>query len=233
MELNDRKKALLAAIIKQHIKTALPVGSNLLAGKGGFDLSTATIRNEMMDLEKEGYLTQPHTSAGRIPTEKGYRFFIENFLEEKDLSEKHKNQLQQMMKTEKDEPFAVKLVAKEMAALSNGAVVVGFSPRDIYYTGLTNVFRQPEFAELDVIYNLSEVVDHLDEAVAEIYADISKDVHILLGKENPFGKQCSTILTKYQRGDSEGLIAILGPMRMNYSHNRALIKYTQELITNL
>ncbi|MFA6391199.1 MAG: hypothetical protein WCW66_00405 [Patescibacteria group bacterium] len=233
MELNDRKKALLAAIIKQHIKTAIPVGSNLLVGKGGFDLSTATIRNEMMDLEKEGYLTHPHTSAGRIPTEKGYRFFIDNYLDERDLSDKHKIQLQQMLKADNEDSFAVKQVAKEVAVLSNGAVVVGFSPRDIYYTGLTNVFRQPEFAELDVIYNLSEVVDHLDEAVAGIFDDISKDVHILLGKENPFGKQCSTILTKYQRGSVEGLIAILGPMRMNYSHNRALIKYTQELITNL
>lgn len=233
MELNDRKKALLEAIIKQHIKTAVPVGSNLLATKGGFDLSTATLRNEMMDLEKEGYLAQPHTSAGRVPTEKGYRFFIDNFLEDKGLSEKHKNQLEMMLKSEKDDSFAVKQVAKEMAAISNGAVVVGFSPRDIYYTGLTNVFRQPEFAELDVIYNLSEVIDHLDDAVGKIFNNITRDVQILLGKENPFGKQCSTILTKYQRAGNEGLIAILGPMRMNYSHNRALIKYTQELITNL
>ncbi|MFA6525008.1 MAG: hypothetical protein WCT33_01910 [Patescibacteria group bacterium] len=233
MELNDRKKALLAAIIKQHIKTAIPVGSNLLVGKGGFDLSTATIRNEMMDLEKDGYLTQPHTSAGRIPTEKGYRFFIDNFMDEKDLSEKHKSQLQEILKSDNEDSLVVKQVAKEVAALSNGAVVVGFSPRDIYYTGLTNVFRQPEFAELNLIYNLSEVIDHLDEAVAGIYNDISRDVHILLGKNNPFGKQCSTILTKFQSDHKEGLIAILGPMRMNYSHNRALIKYTQELITNL
>lgn len=233
MVINDRKKALLEAIITQHIKTASPVGSNLLVGRGGFKLSPATIRNEMVDLEKEGYLTHPHTSAGRIPTEKGYRFYIDNFVKDEDLNDKHKNQLKQMSKAEKEHLMAVKQVAKEVATLSNGAVVVGFAPRDIYYTGLTNVFRQPEFAELDLIYNLSEVVDHLDEAVEGIFDKISPDIHILLGNENPFGKGCSTILTKYQSDKEEGLIAILGPMRMNYSHNRALIKYTQELITNL
>jgi heat-inducible transcriptional repressor len=233
MEITDRKKALLEAIIKQHIKTASPVGSNLLVGRGGFKLSPATIRNEMMDLEKDGFLTHPHTSAGRIPTEKGYRFFIDNFLEDTDLNDKHKDQLKQMSKADKEHLLAVKQVAKEVATLSNGAVVVGFAPRDIYYTGLTNVFKQPEFAELDLIYNLSEVVDHLDEAVEGIFEDISQDIHILLGDDNPFGKDCSTILTKYKRDKEEGLIAILGPMRMDYAHNRALVKYTQELITNL
>lgn len=233
MTIDDRKKALLGAIIRQHIKTASPVGSSLMVDKGGFDLSPATIRNEMMNLEKEGYLTHPHTSAGRIPTEKGYRFFIDNFVEDKDLNDKHKNQLKEMSKAEKEHLMAVKQVAKEVATLSNGAVVVGFAPRNIYYTGLTNVFKQPEFAELDLIYNLSEVVDHLDEAVEGIFDDITTNIHILLGKENPFGRDCSTVLTKYQRDKEEGLVAILGPMRMDYANNRALVKYTRELITNL
>ncbi|MFH1534703.1 MAG: heat-inducible transcription repressor HrcA, partial [Patescibacteria group bacterium] len=101
MVINDRKKALLEAIITQHIKTASPVGSKLLVGRGGFKLSPATIRNEMVDLEKEGYLTHPHTSAGRIPTEKGYRFYIDNFVKDEDLNDKHKNQLKQMSKAEK------------------------------------------------------------------------------------------------------------------------------------
>ena len=75
--LDDRKAAILRAIVAEYIETAQPVGSGYLARTGGVDVSPATIRNEMAALERDGYLAQPHTSAGRIPTEKGYRFFVD------------------------------------------------------------------------------------------------------------------------------------------------------------
>src|SRR3989338_6425264 len=74
--ISQRQQELLNFIISHYVKTAEPVGSNTIAGKGGFDLSPATIRNEMAALEDAGYITQPHTSAGRVPTEKGYHFYI-------------------------------------------------------------------------------------------------------------------------------------------------------------
>src|SRR3989338_8793842 len=84
----ERKKALLGEIISEFIKTAHPISSHKIAERGNFDLSSATIRNEMMDLEKEGYIYQSHPSAGRAPTEKGYQFYIKNFIEEKKLAAK-------------------------------------------------------------------------------------------------------------------------------------------------
>jgi heat-inducible transcriptional repressor len=75
--LDDRKAAILRAVVEEYIDTAQPVGSGHLARIAGIDVSSATIRNEMAALEREGYLDQPHTSAGRIPTEKGYRFFVD------------------------------------------------------------------------------------------------------------------------------------------------------------
>jgi heat-inducible transcriptional repressor len=75
--MDDRKAAILRAVVEEYIDTAQPVGSGLVARTAGVDVSAATIRNEMAALEREGYLAQPHTSAGRVPTEKGYRFFVD------------------------------------------------------------------------------------------------------------------------------------------------------------
>jgi heat-inducible transcriptional repressor len=75
--LDDRKSAILRAVVQQYIETAQPVGSTHVAARASIGVSSATVRNEMTMLEREGYLTQPHTSAGRIPTEKGYRFFVD------------------------------------------------------------------------------------------------------------------------------------------------------------
>jgi len=79
--LQDRKRRLLQAVIHHYIKTAKPVGSNVITQDYEFDLSPATIRNLMSELEEDGYLTHPHTSAGRIPTDKGYRFYVDSMIE--------------------------------------------------------------------------------------------------------------------------------------------------------
>src|SRR5918994_101136 len=76
--LDDRKTAILSAVVQEYITTAQPVGSTHIAGARGVNVSPATVRNEMAVLEQEGYLVQPHTSAGRIPTDKGYRFFVDH-----------------------------------------------------------------------------------------------------------------------------------------------------------
>ena len=76
--LDDRKTAILSAVVQEYIATALPVGSTHIADAPGVRVSSATVRNEMAVLEQEGYLVQPHTSAGRIPTDKGYRFFVDH-----------------------------------------------------------------------------------------------------------------------------------------------------------
>jgi heat-inducible transcriptional repressor len=79
MELDERKATILRAIVEEHITTAQPVGSQTIARSANLKVSSATVRNDMTILEREGYLVQPHTSAGRVPTDRGYRFFVDNF----------------------------------------------------------------------------------------------------------------------------------------------------------
>ncbi|HET8671436.1 MAG TPA: HTH domain-containing protein, partial [Candidatus Saccharimonadales bacterium] len=80
--MTDRQKQILCSIVEQYAEVASPVGSNLLAK--AFNVSSATIRAEMAELERLGFISQPHTSAGRVPTDKGYRFYVNNLIEEKE-----------------------------------------------------------------------------------------------------------------------------------------------------
>ncbi|MDP2683770.1 MAG: hypothetical protein Q8P20_01810 [bacterium] len=235
--MNERKSAIFGAIIKEHVTQGNTVASKVLVDKYDFKLSPATMRNEMVELEREGYIFQPHTSAGRIPTEKGWKYYIDNFIEIKPISRKHKEMLDNILQeTGISFDTVVKKASKILAEISKDAVFVGFSPDDFYYTGLSHLFKNPEFQKLDLVHHISEVVDHLDEAITDMFEEVreSKEEKVLIGNDNPFGAECSTIITSYSNGkDIRGVFGILGPMRMNYEDNMALIKYAKELFNNV
>lgn len=227
--MNERKMALISQIIKQYIKTAIPVGSKILAEKGSFDVSSATIRNEMAELEQEGYLIQPHTSAGRIPTMSGYKFYLEKVGQGK-ISAAERQCLKQIVRklsAEKTE-ILIKELAKKVADLSNNTVVVGFSDNDVYYTGIANLFCQPEFKDPRLVYNLSLIIDHLDGAMAKIFEQIN-GLEVKIGQDNPFDEQCGAVLTSWGKR-KKGIIGILGPMRMDYEKNIGLVNFIRETV---
>ena len=234
--MNTRQQNLFKTIVSQYIETAQPVSSKYITESGKFQLSSATIRNEMAELEQAGYIYHPHTSAGRVPTEKGYQFFVENFLKDLKLGQKEQTMLDSIIKSfQKFEPQVAKELAKGMAEFSQGAVFVAFSGRDFYYTGLSNLFSQPEFVQHQLVHHLSQVIDHLDKVVGKIFDNINSDVEIYIGSKNPFGHDCSSVITKYKYKTKKdvGLLGILGPMRMDYESNASLIKYSQQLINSL
>ena len=232
--MDTRQAQLLNFIVDQYTKTAQPVGSKLIAEMGRFDLSPATIRNEMVLLETAGYIFQPYTSAGRIPSEKGYRFYVDNFIEETDLPAKAKLLLVTLTKPfPKGQPELLKSLAKGLAELSTEAVFVGFSAQDIYYTGLANLFGQPEFSEQQLVFRLSQVIDHLDQVITDIFDQVDEEVSVLIGSRNPFGRDCTLVLAKYQIKDSQHLVGIIGPMRMDYQQNISLLKFSQRFINQL
>lgn len=227
--MDERQKDLLGEIIRCYIKSALPIGSKFLEGKCRLGISSATIRNEMAELEKDGYIAQPHTSAGRIPTQKGYRFFLENFAKEGKLAAKELKELADLHKKLKVFSWEnrVRELAKKLAELSHNAVVVGFSPESFYYTGLSNLFSQPEFKDPQVVYDISLVIDHLDQVMVKIFGEI-KETTVRIGSANPFGEQTSVILTPWR--SKSGLMGILGPMRMDYEKNLGLLKFVEDNI---
>jgi len=226
--MNERRKFILDTIIKEHINTGAPVGSGVLVNKYKLDISPATVRNEMASLEDEGYIRQPHTSAGRIPTEKAYNLYIED-LAIKKLKQKEEELLKKSLTT-RDEP-GFKHVAKVMAQISGVAIFWSDQEQDLRYTGISNLFHQPEFSQVDLICDISEVIDEMEEAVSRAVATLDNGEKIMIGSDNPFSKDCGTILVKYKKGNEVGMFGILGPMRMDYEKNLELIRYVIKCIT--
>ncbi|MBD3359197.1 MAG: hypothetical protein GF365_00605 [Candidatus Buchananbacteria bacterium] len=229
--MKDRQKNLLNLLISEHIKTAAPIGSKLLSSRE--NVSPATIRNEMFDLEKQGYIYQPHTSAGRVPTEKGYQFYVDNFLEKREIKSTWRSSFEKVLKAKLNKDLVLKNLAKNVVDLADETVIVAFDKHNIYYTGLSNLFKKPEFAEQNLICNMSKVIDHLDEVVNQVFDRINK-VEILIGSQNPFGDDCSSVLGKYHlKNKDSGLFIILGPQRMNYDKNLALVEYIKDSLKEI
>ena len=231
LNMDTRKELILSTIIKEHIKTGAPVGSSGLVEKYKLNVSPATVRNEMAVLEDEGFIVQPHTSAGRIPTEKAYRFFIKN-LKEKKPSDAEEKLIISSLEYRDEQSF--KNTAKTLAKISDNAVFWAFHRRNLYYTGISNLLQQPEFApsNTNLIYDISAIIDRIDEIIEEIFDDIEEDVQVLVGSENPFGNFCSAIVAKYKKGGNIGMFGIISPMRMNYEKNLAIMKFIRDQISN-
>jgi len=225
------KKIILNAIVEEHIKTSMPVGSGILVDKYKLDISPATARQRMAELEEENFIFQPHTSAGRIPTEKAYKLLAANIKNAENQNFfKNSSILKKTLKTKDEQSF--KKTAKEMAQISNLAVFWAFHQRNLYYTGISNLLRQKEFSELSRVYDISVIIDEIDEIIDNIFNKINIGTHIFIGSKNPFGNFCSTIIAKYKRNDRSGMFGIIGPMRMDYQQNIALIKFIYKKINS-
>jgi len=228
--MDKRKELILNTIIKEHIKSGLPVGSEILVEKYKLGFSPATVRNEMAELEDQGLIKQPYTSAGRIPTEAAYNFYLDN-LSDKKLSELEIKTLGKFLKSEDE--ISLKQAAKILAKISQAAIFWAFAKNNLYYTGIANLFQQPEFAQADLIYDISKIIDRMDEIIYRVFDQLKLGEQVLLGEKNPFDPNCSSVITKYKLDGQTGLVGILGPIRMNYEKNLALIRFVNDRLMNL
>lgn len=230
--MTSRREAILDAIIREYVETAEPVGSSVLVDKYKFPFSTATIRAEMALLEEEGYIFQPHTSAGRIPTEKGYRHFVNLVLkEERQLScaddvKMQRRILHQHMKYER----LMDMAAKSLADMTGNVGIVGLQGL-IYSHGLTNLFSQPEFMVADNVVRASEILDRMHELVSEL-PDLRNPL-VYIGSESPIGKHagCSLVVVGFETPFmQDGRLAVLGPTRMSYPEVIKRVEEVKELL---
>jgi len=146
------------------------------------------------------------------------------------LSDKKK--LEKVKPKNFDQLTLVKELVKEIACLSGELGVFKFEDNAFYYTGLARLFCQPEFQNTSLLQEFSQIVDDLDDSMSELLNSMGRDTQILMGEENFFGGSCSAILTRCNlpRSKDYGLIGILGPIRMNYNRNLALIESVKEII---
>jgi transcriptional regulator of heat shock response len=233
----ERKKRVLKAIIKHFVDTAEPVGSNTILVSYQFHVSPATIRNDMMSLEKNGYIFQPHTSAGRVPTDKGYRLFVDEMADYKKARIEAKKTLQTVQEDYKAQKVREQLHdAVSLIARSTNCVSFSTTPDNphTFFLGMSNVLRQPEFTQNSI--RASEVIEVLERGNNFIKTlnslEITDNVRTFIGEENILTEiqSCSIIVTRYEKDGFKGYIGILGPKRMNYPFNIVLIEEIKKLL---
>lgn len=234
--MNKRQEKILECIVEEYTSTALPIGSKVLVEKYRIDASSATIRGEMVELEEMGYLYQPHVSAGRIPTDKGYRYFVEELMKDKELTKKEQLSLQtELLKLKAKNMRLSRTSAKLLSGITGNLAIGGMLDKDEFDDfGMRELLSEPEFKKLDDVCRLVETMDYIDEMFDKIVKEMKEgEVKIFIGAENPVNKisNCSMIVSPYKLKNGErGVLALIGPKRMKYAKNKSLIEYIKKIL---
>ncbi len=235
MKLNERQLKILAAVVQEYTQTGLPVGSSVLTKKYNFDVSSATLRADMVSLEKENMLHQPHTSAGRMPTDAGYKYFVENIMAERELSKEQQVALQkELLQLRAQNVRLMRTTAKLISTVSGyAAVIVNAKTGETSEFGLTNLLKDVDKENIDDLCKVAETLDYIDEQCDDLMKDLNDgQTHIYIGQDNPITqtKNYSMVVSKYESGGDEGIVALIGPKNMKYDKNKSLIDYVKKLL---
>lgn len=232
---DERKNQILRAIVKHFIETAHPVGSHTILVSYKFNVSPATIRNDMATLEREGMIYQPHTSAGRIPTSKGYREFVDNMTDLEAARREARLELSRLREDYALEKARGKIY-DAVNLLSRATQNVGFATvpnRRTIYLGLSSVLKQPEFHDTMTASQVIEILENDDRFLRILnQLEIGEEPKIFIGEEDMLEqiKSCSMIVTRYNCEGFDGYFGVLGPTRMRYSYNFAVVEEIKRLV---
>ena len=234
MEISERQKGILCQIIEEYAETASPVGSVTLAKL--FGVSSATIRAEMARLEALGLIAQPHTSAGRVPTDAGYRFYVNN-LENNDsihpAIERSAHALEVRVSSQSRADTAIRRAVDALVELT-GNLGLATIDGQLYLSGMSQLFTQPEFLDSQRVQSVAKLLDNLEPWLRE--AAPGEALNIFIGQENPIGKnsEASLIISKFRSPFSDrSYIGVLGPTRQNYSRVMSLVRHAGNMLEEI
>lgn len=237
-DITERQKELLRSIIEEYIETAAPIGSESIVDKYKLGVSPATIRNEMADLIEAGYLKQPHTSAGRVPTPMGIKFFINELMKEQEVPVKDEVEIKENLWDYRFQfPRLLKFATQELAGKTGTLALAASEEGDIYHSGASNILDMPEFYDIDLTKTVLTMLDRY-EMLNEIFSKAVGDepVHILLGDELGFNymEYAGVIFSPYGSGKrNAGVVGVIGPTRMRYHRIIPTVRYFGDLLTEL
>ena len=190
----------------------------------------------MAKLEELGFLIQPHVSAGRIPSDKGYRYFIDNLLDRDKVDLDYQKTLElKLLNLRTKNARLERTTAKLLSSMSHCLAISGVVDKNEFYDfGMHNLLDDPELASQNDLSKLIMVLDVIDENLDKVLRDIQDgEVRIFIGEENPIqeAQNYSMIVSPYERSDGErGLLAIIGPKRMKYEQNKGLIEFMRRAL---
>lgn len=234
--MTERQAQILAAIVEQYAEVASPVGSLMLAKI--FEVSSATIRAEMNRLEEMGFIAQPHTSAGRIPTDRGYRFYVNQLTRAAEATPDAPDRTARAIGTRLNgagrPEMAIRAAVDMLAELTHnvGLATIG---DQLYMSGFTRLFMQPEFLQaMGPVHEVAQLLDNLEPWLRETAPN--KPLNVYIGRENPIGKTsgCSLIISRFRSPFSDqSYIGVLGPTRQSYRQVMNLVRHAGQTLEDV
>lgn len=233
--MTERQRQILWAIIEQYAEIAAPVGSVTLAKL--FGVSSATIRSEMARLEDMGLIVQPHTSAGRIPTDAGYRLYV-NSLNEGELKrpafDRGARAIDARVSTNNGRADrAIRSAVDSLVELTHnlGLATIG---DELYLSGMGNLFSHPEFIGGEHAHTVATLLDNLEPWLREV--EPNEPLNVYIGSENPIGKTsgATLIISRFCSPYSDhSYIGVLGPTRQSYAKVMRLVRHAGAMLEEI
>ena len=224
MPMNDRSAAILEAVIEEFISTGEPVSSAMLYENHDFGIKPAMIRLELEELEKGGFLEQPHHSAGRAPTDKGYEFFAERALEiqPRRNQDANKNSIRDLF----EKSAWRDLLSEFSSELGILGVVADFANNTVYKTGLPGLVERLDSEDRGEISDVIRDFEEMDEQLPRATKKIGAGPKVFIGKKNPVmkSKNLSVVGGNYKVRGTEVTILAIGPKRMDYRKTIRIFK---------
>lgn len=227
-DLTTRQIDILKNIVKEFIDSASAVGSETLEKKYDLGVSPATIRNEMAEMTKLGYLSKPHSSAGRIPTSRAIKFYINEIMKEKEMSVAEEVEAKEQiwdLRARRDR--FLREATRNLAAKTHSLAVTLTDEGDIYYAGYSNILEMPEFYDIDITKNLLSILDSsaiFDNILSRLESECAVFLEDDFEEERfkPYGFVFSRFKTRNNQG---GEIGVIGPTRMQYDLVIPVVRY--------
>lgn len=237
MDFTDRQIQIIKCIVEEYSETAAAVGSDTLDKKYNLGISPATIRNEMAELTSLGYLAQPHTSAGRVPTPLAIRFYVNELLKQRELSVAEEVAVKERVWDAREElsrllSEATRVVSEHTGLLSLAAT----DDQRLYHAGYARILDLPEFFDIDVTRQVLSLVEESGTLLAIFNrAQGNESVHILIGDDlgQELFRPISLVFANFRVGPRFGCIAVIGPSRLDYSHTIPMLRYISNLISEI
>jgi len=237
VDYESRRMAVLTQTINKYIQEAEPVSSGEISSE--FDLSSATIRNIFAELEENGYLMHPHTSGGRVPTDRGYRYYVDFLIAQMELLDEEKGRIVNEFKREiRRLEDALEEASEIISRITHYAGIVSLleSGDKFFYRGIGHILDQPEFQDIRKMRMLIKVLEEKKNLLEVINRDFSERVKVYIGKETgcPEMENCSLIVSNYKRRNKpSGRLAVLGPVRMEYKQIIPTVEYISEVLSEM
>ncbi len=236
-DIQQRKDRILALVIGQYIKTITPVGSHSIAEGNKLDVSPATVRNILAELEEEGYLSHPHTSAGRVPTQSGYRYYVDHLMNEIQLLEEEKKRIQSEHKRYLShlETLMEKTseVISDLTHYTSIISIDGWGSK-IILKGTSHVVGYHESTDILKIQAILRILEEKERLLELINRDLDHKIEIYIGHEMALKDMdgCSLAVSSFEKDGLTGRIAVLGPTRMNYVRVVSALDYISDLFSH-